>query len=50
MKCPHQRDMNKFYGNPDKDRDGRPDADWEKANLIKIVPPYILYYPTERWE
>lgn len=44
---PNQSDMNKFYGNPDKNRDGKADLDWENANIIKIIPPYTLYYPTE---
>lgn len=39
--------MNEFYGNPDKNRDGRCDPDWEAANIVKIVPPYTLYYPME---
>lgn len=44
---PSQKELNKFYGNPDKDKNGQPDRDWENANLINIAPPYQLYYPTE---
>lgn len=39
--------LNKFYGNPDVNEDGRPDAAWESKNIIRIVPPYTLYYPIE---
>lgn len=45
---PKQSNMNGFYGNPDKNKDGRPDADWEASNLVKIIPPYTLYYPSEK--
>lgn len=44
---PHQRDMNSFYGNPDKNRDGVADRDWENENIIKITPPYPLWYPSD---
>lgn len=39
--------MNAFYGDPDKNDDGRPDADWEARNIVRITPPYQLYYPIE---
>lgn len=39
--------MNAFYGNPDANQDGRPDPEWESKNLVRIVPPYTLYYPME---
>lgn len=39
--------MNAFYGDPDKNNDGRCDPDWEAANIVKIIPPYQLWYPTE---
>lgn len=45
---PHQSNMNSFYGNPDKNRDGRPDPDWVAANIIQFKPPYTLYYPLEK--
>lgn len=45
---PHQSEMNKFYGNPDRNQDGRCDPDWEANNIIKIIPPYTLYYPMEK--
>lgn len=47
---PKQSDMNKFYGNPDTNRDGRPDAKWEADNLVRITPPYrmVLAWDTER--
>jgi len=37
--------MNAFYGNPDANRDFRPDPAWEAANIVKLTPPYTLYYP-----
>ncbi len=40
-------DMNAFYGNPDRNRDGRCDPDWESNHIVKITPPYQLYYPME---
>ncbi len=38
--------LNTFYGNPDKNNDGRADRDWELKNLVRIIPPYQLYYPS----
>lgn len=34
--------MNRYYGNPDSDRNGTPDRAWEDANLVAIVPPYRM--------
>ena len=39
---PKQSAMSAFYGNPDTNSDGRPDAAWESANLVRITPPYRL--------
>jgi hypothetical protein len=39
--------MNAFYGDPDRNNDGACDPSWEAANIVKIVPPYKLWYPTE---
>ena len=39
--------MNGFYGNPDKNNDGRCDSDWEAKHIVKIIPPYPLFYPME---
>lgn len=36
--------MNEFYGNPDANGDGRPDAKWEAANLTRIEPPYLMFW------
>lgn len=44
---PKQDRMNSFYGNPDKDRNGQPDPSWTRENLVKLIPPYQLYYPKE---
>lgn len=42
-----QASMNRYYGNPDRDRNGQPDRDWVAANIVQLVPPYQLYYPKE---
>lgn len=39
--------MNEFYGNPDRNRDGVADLEWQKKNLVRIIPPYTLYYPQD---
>lgn len=44
---PNQRDVNKFYGNPDKNQDGVADRVWEDENIVKIIPPYDLWYPDD---
>lgn len=46
MKFPKQdaASMNKFYGNPDANRDGVCDPTWQRDNLIKIVPPYKMQW------
>lgn len=44
---PRQRDMNAFYYNPDANRDGVADATWARDNLVRIVPPYPLWYPSD---
>lgn len=38
-------DLNRVYGNPDVNHDFRPDKDWERANIVRVVAPYQLYYP-----
>lgn len=43
---PKQSNLAAFYGNPDVNRDGAPDIFWQRANLVRIVPPYPMYYPT----
>ena len=40
---PLQRDCDTFYGNP-RGRNGQASAQWEKANLVLISPPWQLYY------
>ena len=44
MKFPRSNivDMNAFYGDPDKGRDGLPDREWEVASLVKISTPYPM--------
>lgn len=44
---PRQRDMNGFYGNPDVNRDGVADLGWQQKNLVRLTPPYSLYYPRQ---
>ena len=39
---PKQSAMSAFYGNPDTNHDGMPDAAWEAANLISIKSPYRM--------
>lgn len=36
--------MNAFYGDPDKNRDGRADAAWMRANLVRVKPPYRMQW------
>lgn len=36
--------MNAFYGDPDKNRDGLPDADFESRYLTFIEPPYPMVF------
>ena len=43
---PSQASKLRFYGNPDANRNGLPDTKWAKENLVQIVPPYPMYYPT----
>lgn len=39
--------MNAFYGDPDRNNDGACDPSWEAANIVKVVPPYTLWYPAD---
>jgi hypothetical protein len=39
--------MNDFYGNPDLNRDGAVDAIWYQNNIVKITPPFAMFYPVE---
>lgn len=39
---PRQAECNAYYGDPDPDRDGRPNRAWEDANLVTIAPPYPM--------
>lgn len=41
---PFYRGLNSFYGNPDVDGNGRPDPEWERANLVRIAPPYPMFW------
>lgn len=34
--------MNAFYGNPDPNGDGLPDASFESKNIIRLIPPYPM--------
>lgn len=47
---PDLASMNAYYGNPDRNRDGTADRDWEDANLTRLVPPYrmVLAWDTAR--
>jgi GH24 family phage-related lysozyme (muramidase) len=33
-----------YYGNPDPDHDGKPNAAWESTNLIYVYPPWRIYH------
>lgn len=44
MSWPLPSKLNEFYGNPDANNDGFPDARWEALNLIRINPPYPLFW------
>lgn len=47
---PDAASMNAFYGNPDTNRDGSPDASWEAANITRLIPPYgmVLAWDTSK--
>lgn len=47
IKWPTQANKIKFYGNPDKNRDGVADPAWVKEYLTTIIPPFPMYYPKE---
>lgn len=36
--------MNAFYGNPDANRDGVCDPQWQRDNLVRLVPPYKMQW------
>jgi len=38
------RDLCAFYGNPDKNGDGAADPAWEAENIVRIVPPYPMFW------
>jgi D-alanyl-D-alanine carboxypeptidase len=42
MTWPLEADMVSFYGDPDPDRDGRPNAGWESANLVFVTAPWAM--------
>jgi hypothetical protein len=39
---PLERDMIAFFGNPDPDRDGKPNALWESTNLVYVPAPWPM--------
>jgi hypothetical protein len=41
---PTYEEIEEFYGDPDRNSDGRPDVAWESANLVKIKPPYPMVW------
>lgn len=45
---PTYDELNNFYGNPDRNSDGRPDPKWEAENLIKIKPPYPMFWSWDK--
>lgn len=42
MDWPHEHDVEKFYGNPDANGDGRADPVWERENLARVTPPWKM--------
>lgn len=44
MTWPSPSKLNEFYGNPDINNDGAPDPKWESLNLVRIVPPYPMFW------
>lgn len=44
FKWPKQRDVHIFYGDPDVDNNGQPDAKWEATNLTNFIPPYQMFW------
>jgi hypothetical protein len=43
MKWPLQSECDKFYGNP-RGLNGQPSRKWETENLMRIIPPYQMFY------
>lgn len=41
---PNQAGRNAYYGNPRGRNPANPSPTWEKANLVRIVPPYRMTY------
>jgi hypothetical protein len=41
---PDYEHLNDFYGHPDRNSNGLPDREWEAANLIKVKPPYNMFW------
>jgi hypothetical protein len=41
---PKQSECRQFYGDPDTNGDGTPDAAWEAAHLVNIAPPYKMRF------
>jgi lysozyme len=38
------KDLLAFYGNPDPDQDGNPNAAWEATNLVYVPVPWTIYH------
>lgn len=43
MSWPLQKECDHFYGDP-RGRNGQPSAKWEAENLVKVIPPYQMFY------
>ena len=43
MNWPTQRECDTFYGNP-RGRNGAASPKWEAENLVRVIPPYQMYY------
>lgn len=43
MKWPLQSECDNFYGDP-RGRNGQPSPKWEAENLVRVIPPYQMFY------
>lgn len=39
---PTEKEVQKFYGNPDTNFDGTPDPSWEAENIVGLKPAYAM--------
>jgi len=44
LRWPEYNQLNTYYGNPDKNRDGSPDVNWEIENIVRFKPPMPMIW------